>query len=230
MPRPLAILAALALAACDEVTPPPGELIGTFQFVAALAESDDLEAGGDRCELPESPPAMRFDAVLSYEPTPLPDGSRRVWVQVVGQPGAPREGRLEGTRFVVRAPPDPERVPRSLETCRYDDDGDGLPDRTRCTLGFAEFLEGDLLAQVPPGCSEGDRSSCCTEQALADCGGACLLPDPTNLSGVGGVCGTVVEDVAPEPAEDTCLCTGSGGSIGPARPCTIVYRLAGVPS
>jgi hypothetical protein len=222
-PVSLALAAALALAGCDDVAPPPGEVIGTFQF-AAVIEGGDAEG---RCAFPESPEQLGFDAVLSYEPAPLEDGSRRFWIQILGAAGEPRAGRLTGTRFTTRSPPEPDRVPRSLETCRHDDDGDGLPDRTRCTLGFAEYIEGDLLAQVP--------ARGCTAEALEACGAACRLPafDPAageDLPPVGGVCGEVTEDVSPEPAESPCLCTGGAGEPAPAAPCTIVYRLQGVPS
>jgi hypothetical protein len=220
--RPLALVLAVAaasLAGCDDTRPPPGEVIGAFQFVAEL-DDDDAAADG-RCDLPESPQDLRFDAVLSYEPTPRPDGSKRFWIQILGSPGGLREGRLDGTRFVTRSPLDPDRVPRSLDACRLDDDGDGVPDRTRCTLGFAEFIEGDLLAQVP---ADG-----CTEAALADCESCQLPPNGTDkLAPVGGVCGEVVQDVVPEPPADACFCTGGDGTVAPAAPCLLVYRLKGV--
>jgi hypothetical protein len=220
-PAPLALAAALGLIGCDDVAPPPGEVIGTFQFVAVI----ENDGGEGRCVLPESPGQLGFDAVLSYEPEPQGDGSRRFWIQILGATGEPRAGRLDGTRFTTRSPPEPDRVPRSLETCRHDDDGDGQPDRTRCTLGFAEYIEGDLLAQVPAGG--------CTAEALEACGDTCRLPEGEPGSGelppVGGVCGNLTEDVVPEPAESPCLCTGAG-EPSPAVPCTIVYRLQGVPS
>ena len=163
---------------------------------------------------------MRFDAVLSFDPAPLADGSHRFWIQILGQPGEPREGRLSGTRFIVRSPLDPKRVPRSLDACRFDEDGDGAPDRTRCTLGFAEFIGGQLLARVPAGG--------CEEATVASCG-ACGLATG-DVAEAGGVCGDVTEEVVPEAAPDACLCTGADGTVAEASACTIVYRLVGRPS
>lgn len=210
----LAPVALLPLVGCDDVPPPPGEVIGTFAFAA------DRGAGAG-CDLPGSPTVLRFDAVLSYEPTPRGDGSRPFWIQILGRPGEPLEGRLDGTRFVVRSPPDPDRVTRRLNACRLDEDGDGAPDRTRCALGFAEFIAGDLLKRIP--------ANGCTAAGLADCGATCRLPDtnPETIQTTGGVCGDVTEDVVPEPSEDPCLCTGAEGTVAPATPCTLVYTLVG---
>lgn len=218
-PSALALAATLALAGCDDVPPPPGEELGTFAFEAVL------EAAGDddgRCDLSESPETLRFDAVLSYEPVPLSDGTLRLWIQILGQPGTPREGRLSGTQFVVRSPADPGRVPRSLDTCRFDENGDGAPDRTRCTLLFAEFIGGELLSRVPAdGCADLANCTDCRFDSLEE--GQPLPP-------VGGVCGDVTEDVVPEPTEQACYCTRADGTVEAASPCTLVYRLVGRPS
>lgn len=219
-PPTLALAAAIALASCDDVRPPHGEELGTFAFEAVLEPT-----GEGRCDLPRSPGTLRFDALLSYEPMPLPDGSRRIWIQFLGQPGTPREGRLAGTTFTVRSPAEPDRVPRSLDSCRLDGNGDGVPDSNRCTLLFAEYIHGELLSHVPTGgCAPADLAACID----------CPLPSPGEgqpLPPVGGICGDVTEDVAlPEPSGAVCYCTGTGGTVAEARPCVLVYRLVGRPS
>lgn len=221
----LAPVALLSLAGCDEAPPPPGEVIGTFAFTPDVPAT---AAGEGRCDLPGSPTSLRFDAVLSYEPSAGEDGSRRFWIQILGRPGDPLEGRLVGTRFVVRSPPEPDRVPRSLAACRLDDDGDGVPDRTRCTLQFAEYIAGDLLARIPPGnCTAEALAACETCAREGTCASCALDGLPEDFDNVGGVCSEVTEDVVPAPADEACLCTGALGTVSPASPCTIVYRLVG---
>jgi hypothetical protein len=218
MPRFLALFlaaAALALGGCDDVKPPPGEVIGTFSFTATL----DTTTRDGRCNFSRTPTSMRFDAVLSYEPTPLEDGSRTLWVQILGSSAAPREGRLTGTRFIVRSPVDPDRVPRTLDACRLDENGDAVPDQTRCTLQFAEFIGGDLFAELPGG------DAPCSAEALAACT-TCAL-GTKGVEETGGICGDVTEDVVPETATDACLCTDDAGTVAGAAACSIVYRLEG---
>lgn len=103
--RRIATLATLLLVACAAEEPPPGTVIGTFDFVATL------EAEGD-CLLEEIagvPASFSFTAILSHEPE-----DDKLWFRS----GATEQvGTLKGNRFFLETPEDGGGIPRAFNAC-----------------------------------------------------------------------------------------------------------------
>ncbi len=219
--RLLLASAALAGASCEQVPPPPGELIGRFAFRADLV-ADEEDAG--RCRFAGAPASLAFEAVLSFEPgETTADGNVPFYLQIEERL---RNGELAGAAFSARSPSptptDPEpSVGRTLRACT-------------CDLRFVEWIEGELIRAIPGSCAAaalvpadlcpGARG--CTEPALGEDGGL----DP---AAVGGICGIVREVVTPSAAgldpsaAGPCTCEVDGVAEPFEQPCTFTYRLEG---
>jgi hypothetical protein len=198
-------LPALALAllgmACVDEPPPPGTSIGAFSFTAEYDAGDaavadplagsqiacvtDPKATLPRCNFAVADQArdpLRFDAVLSYEPTASGDETFYL------QPGTDttRDGVLAGTHFWTLAPKPTGcsnvGVPRQIPSC------------DTCRVTALEWISGDLLERVPDeGC-----------QAITAAGGDTLDP-----AAVGAVCGMLVVRVTLADRVEGTPCTCS---------------------
>lgn len=200
----------LALASCAPDPPPPGELIGTFDFVATLQPSgacvlEDVEGLPDR---------IRFTGTLSHERE-----TGRVWLR---SGGSEREGSLDGNRFTFRVPELPPGIPREFATCT-------VARRTPCSLAFTEILEGRILADC-----EGTRALAGAEVGAPDVGGtevACPeVQEDGSLRWHDCTCveGRFVEEVAFDPpGDEDCLCAGRQQTRALEPGCELIYELQG---
>lgn len=199
---PLAIL--LALLSCAQDPPPPGELIGTFDFVATLRPSGACALE----EISELPDPIRFTGVLSHE-----QETGKIWLR---SGGSEREGTLDGNHFTFQVPVAPPGIPREFASCT-------LSRRVPCPLAFTEILEGRILAECQ---DEEDRwpplapqIACPEEQE----DGTLRWHDCTCIEG------TFVEEVTFDPrADEICTCVGPQGTSELEGDCRLVYELIGV--
>lgn len=196
-------VAAALLSSCDTTEPPPGELIGGFNFVATLGSP---EGGEDRCRFEGAPAQITFEGVLSFDPS---DG--KLWITTGN---VRREGEISEAHFQVRSPKDGPGITRRLRACS-------------CNLRIVEWIEGDLLTArsclpegVPP---VGTTPQACP--ALLEDGGL-------DWSDCGCVRGELREElefpaVAEASAGEGCICEIDGVE-GPApERCSYVYSLEG---
>lgn len=198
--RRIAILLGLLLVACEAEPPPPGLVIGTFDFDATL------ERGGgcvleDVAEVAQS---FAFTAVLSHDPE-----AGTLWLR-----SGPTEqvGTLEENRFSVRTPAKGS-IQREFSACTV------APGRL-CAFKVVEVLEGEILADCPSFRSLQEPSDLpCPERG----------EDGTLLwHNCACARGTLEEIVRFEPrGDEVCTCAGRTRTETVASECRLVYRLEG---
>lgn len=187
------------LAACDTNEPPPGELIGSFRFVAQL----EAGASPERCLFSGAPQQLSFEGVLSHDPL---DG--RLWI-TSGR--SRREGMIENAHFVVRAPASGPGILRQMSACS-------------CGFRMVEVIEGDLL--TPAACSPSavpvaTPSRSCPE--LLDDGRL----DWSDCGCVRGTIREEVEFVQPTEEEAPCTCEIEEAMVPAPASCEFIYNLEG---
>ncbi len=231
MIRPPLLLLAVIFASCGTSEPPPGEVIGTFRFVATL----DATTEEGRCSFDGAPPQLGFEGILSHDPS-----LEKLWLSTGS---VRREGELDGAHFTTRTPAAGPGISRRLSGCT-------------CPLEMVEIIEGSLVAAAD--CKGEPASLEAPEQEASRLSGSrgfegsarasdgsipaaapvCpeVLPDgKLSWSDCSRVCGSVREEVefpAEAPSEAggppaACSCTVDGLEQPAPQRCAIVYHLEG---
>lgn len=202
MRRPWFLLA-LVLLACSSEDPPPGEVVGTFAFVATLDESGAPADGLPNCTFAGAPIRIQFDGTLSHD-----RATGAAWLQI---DGTLREGTLEEEAFALHLPREPDgsirAIPRTLDACD-------------CELLFTEQYAGRLV-----------KSTCLEPTAQTPLGpDTCPRIDEAgelSWDTCGALCGTLEERVRFE-AGSACVCEVDGEQRpAPESGCAFVYTLQG---
>lgn len=127
--RRIAILLCPLVVACAAEDPPPGNLIGTFDFLATL----EPEGACILEEVAGVPESFSFTAILSHEPE-----TGKLWLRA----GATEQvGEIQGNQFRVRTPSE-GGIPRTYSACT-------LARRQPCPLLLTEILEAEILSDCP---------------------------------------------------------------------------------
>jgi len=195
------LLTAALLAACDSSEPPPGELIGSFRFVATL----DAGASQSRCQFSGAPQQLSFEGVLSHDPL---DG--RLWIT---SSRSSREGTIENAHFAVRTPASGPGILRQMSVCS-------------CGFRIVEVIEGDLLA--PAACIPGGAISLIPPSPRS-CP-ATLEDGRLDWSDCGCIRGSVREElefVQPAEGEEPCTCEVDEAIVPAPTTCEFAYYLEG---
>lgn len=197
--RRIAILAAFLLA-CEAEDPPPGSVIGTFDFVATMESTGEclLE------EVPGVPSSFTFSAILSHDPR-----SGKLWLRS----GATEQaGVIDGGRFTVKTPSDGGTIPRAFNACT-------VARRQPCGFQLVETIEAEILSDCPTEFGQlADDLPCPETQedgSLVWHNCACVR-------------GTLEEVVRFEPeGGEVCTCAGRSQTETFEGSCSLVYRLEG---
>lgn len=207
--RRIAILAGFLLA-CAAEDPPPGTLIGTFDFVATL-EPEGTCILEDVAGFPTS---FEFSAILSHEV----DGGK-LWLRS----GATQQtGSLDENTFTVRTPSSGGGIPRSFDACT-------VARRKPCPFLVTEQIEAAILSDCPVELAQALEGSAEEEPQAQD------LPCPEvgedgRILWHNCVCarGRLEEIVRFDPeGDEVCTCVGRTRTEPFEGSCTLVYRLEG---
>lgn len=201
------------LLACDSEEPPPGEVVGTFSFVATLDTGEPAaEEELPRCLFSGAPPRIAFDGTLSHDRQ-----TDQAWLQI---DGSLRQGELHGAAFRLGLQPEADgsvrAVPRTLDACD-------------CELFLVESMQGRLVKSgcttvLEDGTVEAEPEEPATELGPDTCP---RIDEAGELAWdtCGGACGTLEERVR-FGTGTACICEVEGaGQHAPASGCAFVYGL-----
>lgn len=197
--RRIAILAALLLA-CDAEDPPPGDVIGTFDFVATLEPAGEclLE------DVPGIPASFRFSAILSHDPA-----TGKLWLRAGS---TEQTGTIDGARFTVKTPAQGGGIPRTFDACT-------VARRQPCAFEVVETIEAEILSDCPSDFVALAEDLPCPE-----------MLDDGSLVWHNCACirGTLEELLRFEPkGDEVCTCAGRTQTDAFAGACRLLYRLEG---
>lgn len=198
--RRFAILASLLFLACEAEPPPPGLVIGTFDFVATL-EAEGACILEDVAEVPQS---ISFTAILSHDPD-----TGKLWFR---SGVTEQTGTLDENRFTVRTPAE-GGIPREFAAC-------SVARGRRCSFSFQEIARGEILSDCPQAeAFQATMDLPCPERQ----------EDGTLLwHNCACARGTLEEVVRFEPrGDEVCTCIGRTRTEAVEDECRLVYRLEG---
>lgn len=204
--RRIAILVSSLLLACAAEDPPPGTVIGTFDFVATL----EPEGACILEEVNGTPASFSFTAILSHEPE-----TGKLWFR---SGATEQSGTIDGSRFSVRTPAEGAGIPRSFNACT-------VARRQPCAFLLTEAIEAEILSDCPAEFAE---------RAADDDADALPCPEPQEdgtllWHNCACVRGRLEEAVRFEPVgEEICTCRGEEETEVFEGSCRLGYRLEAV--